>query len=208
MKSNHRKDSDSFRIMICLNKIYTHKIDRGEMSRMNWNLFWTAFGAIGGTLGAIATTSAVIVALWQTKYNQKKKLKLSFSDNISIVPQSGSIIKRYVGVTVANIGNREVVIKGWGFELKKPYSMMIVSDISSFDKWIQPKLPYRLSLEESITLYYEKDLFTKVVTDYCDKEELKQYKPIRFYVVDSTDKRHYIKTQKNAINYYKQQESH
>ena len=28
---------------------------------MNWELFWTAFGAIGGTLGAIATTAAVIV---------------------------------------------------------------------------------------------------------------------------------------------------
>ena len=37
---------------------------------MDWNLFWTAFGAIGGTLGAVATTAAVVVALWQTKYSQ------------------------------------------------------------------------------------------------------------------------------------------
>ena len=34
---------------------------------MEWNLFWTAFGAIGGTIGAFAATAAVIVALWQTK---------------------------------------------------------------------------------------------------------------------------------------------
>lgn len=27
---------------------------------MDWNLFWTAFGAIGGTLGALATFVAVI----------------------------------------------------------------------------------------------------------------------------------------------------
>lgn len=26
---------------------------------MDWNLFWSAFGAIGGTLGAVATTAAV-----------------------------------------------------------------------------------------------------------------------------------------------------
>lgn len=45
---------------------------------MDWNLFWTAFGAIGGTLGALATFIAVIVALWQTKFSYKKKLQLSF----------------------------------------------------------------------------------------------------------------------------------
>lgn len=28
---------------------------------MDWNLFWTAFGAIGGTLGAVATTAAVVL---------------------------------------------------------------------------------------------------------------------------------------------------
>lgn len=58
---------------------------------MNWELFWTAFGAIGGTLGAIATTAAVIVALWQTKYANKKQLKVEFSDNIVVVPSQGDL---------------------------------------------------------------------------------------------------------------------
>ncbi len=39
---------------------------------MDTNLFCDAFGAIGGILGAIATFTAVIVALWQTKLNYKK----------------------------------------------------------------------------------------------------------------------------------------
>ena len=43
---------------------------------MDWNLIWTAVGAIGGTLGAFATSIAVIVALWQTKFNYKKKIRL------------------------------------------------------------------------------------------------------------------------------------
>lgn len=34
------------------------------------NLFWNAFGAVGGTVGACATAGAVVVALWQTKYSQ------------------------------------------------------------------------------------------------------------------------------------------
>ena len=115
------------------------------MNGIDWNLFWTAFGAIGGTLGALATAAAVIVALWQTRYSQKKKLKLSFTDDIAVVPQNGTVVRRYVGVRIANIGNREVVITGWGFDLEKPHSMMIVPDLSPIEKAIQPKLPYILS---------------------------------------------------------------
>lgn len=174
------------------------------MNCIDWNLFWTAFGAIGGTLGALATAAAVIVALWQTKYSQRKKLKLSFTDDIAVVPQNGTVIRRYVGVSIANIGNREAVITGWGFDLAKPQSMLIVPDTSPIEKAIQPKLPYRLSLEESITLYYQKDLFTQVVTESCDNKQLKKDQPIRFYVSDSTGKKHYVNTQKNAAAYYKQ----
>lgn len=50
---------------------------------MDWALFWNAFGAIGGTLGVLATIIAVIVALWQTKYSQKKKIKLCFNEDIT-----------------------------------------------------------------------------------------------------------------------------
>ena len=84
---------------------------------MDWTLFWTAFGAIGGTVGAFATAAAVIVALWQTKYNQKKKLKLSFSEDITIVPENGNVFYRYIGVSVTNIGNRDVIISNWGFKM-------------------------------------------------------------------------------------------
>ena len=50
-----------------------------EATIIYWTLFWTACGAIGGTLSAIATTSAVIVALRQTKYANRKKLKVEFN---------------------------------------------------------------------------------------------------------------------------------
>ena len=43
---------------------------------MDWNLFWTAFGAIGATVGSVATAAAVIVALWQTRISFKKKLQI------------------------------------------------------------------------------------------------------------------------------------
>ena len=52
---------------------------------MDWNLFWTAFGAIGGTLGALATFLLQLL-LHYGKLNYKKKVQLSFTDNITIVP--------------------------------------------------------------------------------------------------------------------------
>lgn len=59
-------------------------------------VFWTAFGAIGATAGAIATFAAVVVALWQTKLSYKKKLKLSFTDDIAVVPDRKRQIMRRI----------------------------------------------------------------------------------------------------------------
>ena len=46
---------------------------------INWDIFWNA-------AGSIATFAAVLVALWQTRTANKKKLKLSFIENMTILP--------------------------------------------------------------------------------------------------------------------------
>ena len=165
---------------------------------MDPNLFWTAFGAIGGTLGAIATTAAVIVALWQTKFSHKKKLQLSFTDDITIVPEYEKKFYHYIGITVTNIGNRDVVVQNWGFKLNDASKIIIVPDISPMGRIIQVKLPYSLQIEESITLYYEKELFQSVLDEYMKKGKLDKNKKIRFYVTDSTAKSHFVLTNKTA----------
>ena len=97
---------------------------------MDWNLFWTAVGAIGGSIGAIATFSAVVVALWQTKYNNRKKLKVTVTEKNSVVSMKDNQIFHYVGLSVINIGNRDVVIKSWGFELNGDSRLVIISELS------------------------------------------------------------------------------
>ena len=148
---------------------------------MDWELFWTAFGAIGGTIGAIATTLAVIVALWQTKFNYKKKLKLSFSDLITIASESLNNFYKYVGVTVINIGNRDVVINNWGFYLEDNSIMLIFADTSPIGRIIQKDLPYRLQIEESVTLYYDKEKFEKTLNDCVKKRFSNQNKKNKFF---------------------------
>lgn len=170
---------------------------------MDWNLFWTAFGAIGGTLGAVATFIAVIVALWQTKLSYKKKVLLSFTDNITIIPGIGNGCYHYIGVTVTNIGNRDIVIQNWGFELDDGSQMLIVPDTSLIGRVLQVKLPHRLQIEEGTTLYYEKVLFLNALSNCIEKGKLKKNKKIKFYVSDSTTKKHYVLTNKIAAELLK-----
>ena len=165
---------------------------------MDWNLFWTAFGAIGGTVGAVATFTAVVVALWQTKVSYKKKLQLSFTDDIAVVPESGSGIYRYVGVNVTNVGNRDIVIQSWGFICHDKLKIIIVPDTSRIGRMLQTKMPHRLLVEEGMTLYYDKACFHNVLDEHIKKGSINPNKKINFYVTDSTSKTYYTLTKKTA----------
>ena len=170
-------------------------------------LFWTAFGAIGGTLGALATAAAVIVALWQTKYSQRKKLKLVFCDDVKAVTGPGQEVTELVSLNVINTGNRITVLTRWGFLLKGGQRMMIFSNIPIdtlpplFQTQFKTEFPYKLDVEQRVTLYYEKCLFTKIVSESCQNNELNPERKIVFYVTDSTGKEYFVKSQKRAKEY-------
>lgn len=163
---------------------------------MDMQLFWTAFAAIGGTLGALATTTAVIVALWQTKYAHKKKISLSFYEGVSAV--IGEKTHTFVGMSIANIGNRNIVIKNWGWFLNDG-EMMLVSPLTDFPlNQMQPQLPYKLELEECTNLYMEKEKFLNNLQESITKKLLKPNQKIKFWVLDSVGKNHYVYSNKTV----------
>lgn len=164
---------------------------------MDWNLFWTAFGAIGGTLGAVATTAAVVVALWQTKYSQKKIIKLGFSDNFQLYnPNTGESVK-FIGISVTNTGNRKVIIRTWGVHLKEGSAIVMPPvDANGIEKMVYTKLPQTLDLEESIDLQWQKDKFQLFLK--ANEDNIEKSKPLVFYVNDSIGKQYTVKTKKNA----------
>jgi hypothetical protein len=45
----------------------------------NWGIFWTA-------LGSVATSCACIIALWQTKHSNLKKIKLKYGTATAVDP--------------------------------------------------------------------------------------------------------------------------
>lgn len=156
---------------------------------MDWMLFWTAFGAIGGTIGAFATTAAVIVALWQTKYTNKKALKVEFSDNIRVGSCNSNPARwmEYVGITVTNIGNRNVKLMDWRFEFPDKKSGLILQDYLQIGKTLSEKWPMTLEPEDQTSQYWDKELFYAYVLDEapkCSNRDMK--KRITWIVKDST----------------------
>lgn len=146
---------------------------------MCWDLFWTAFGAIGASLGAVATTLAVIVALWQTKYTHKKKLKIYFIDNFQLYNQNTGASVKYIGVRVTNIGNRKLIIQNWGLHMKKGDVIILKpTEAGRFERLAYADLPRTLDLEEFIDLQLQIDRFKTFLQE--NKDNLDINKPLVF----------------------------
>ena len=124
-----------------------------------------------GAVGAVATFSAVVVALWQTKYANRKKLKCSFSDNI-IIADNYNNMKKYVGMIITNIGNKRVIINSWSVKTKNGYLRFLtdlsgITDSDILDRRLsaEMKLPHVLETEEQFTFYFPYDLFCKNINN-------------------------------------------
>lgn len=167
---------------------------------MDWNLFWTAFGAIGGTVGALATAAAVIVALWQTKYNFKKKVKVRFTDNAMAI--NDTLKQKLICVEVINIGNRDIIVQNWGIKTKKrEYCIFTGAATNPFFRNLNKQLPYTVRIEELFSLYYPFDLFKKQANDLIETKEINPLDKVSFYFHDSTGKEYIVKTSKTAQQY-------
>lgn len=168
------------------------------MINTDWNLFWTAFEAIGATIGALATVIAVCVALWQTKYSQKKKLKLVFTDNSVVWDQRTGENEKFISLSVINIGNRKVIVDAWGIKFKNQEAIVVYmpDDTNKFEAMLYKKMPIELEIEESVELVWSMTKFIKFLKIY--ENEVEDNKPITFYVRDTTGVRHCTKTKKTA----------
>jgi len=159
-----------------------------------WNL-------IIGAIGAIATFSAVLVALWQTKYANRKRLKCSFIENYTVCDSTAS--KNSVGMSISNIGNNKVTIQSWGIKTAQSYLLILTSslDPDRFDKAVAVKTPYELETEKNITFFYVKDLFCAQVKKLIERGEIRNNKRIQFVVYDVTGKQYKVKSKKAAKEY-------
>lgn len=168
----------------------------------DYNLFWTAFAAIGQAVGAMATSAAVIITLWQIRYANKKRLKLQFSDNNIVFSENGNLEYHFVSLTVTNIGNRNVIVTSWGIKVSKKQNLLIVPDMKSpVVKIIQKPLPCTLKPEETVDLVFDIKLFLRNLREQIKEGVFSEKDRLVLYAVDSTGKKYCVKSQKSIKKY-------
>ena len=155
-------------------------------------------------LGTIATFSAVLVALYQTRLANKKKLKLTFEYNTIILLDPPVL---YVSMSVANTGNKDIILDSWRIVCKSKQHCQIMTDLAdnSIEKALSVKLPYKLEPEERKTFYFKKDKFLELLKEKVENGELSEKDKVLFLVRDSIGKDYFVKSSK-SIKYYLENE--
>lgn len=137
-------------------------------------------------LGSLATAVACIIALWQTKLQIRRKLKLK---SRTIVQNEGGNIQVFLGLDIINIGYMKVIIREWCVPVKKGKKLILIPEPGPQEV----HLPYELEPGEGVCLLFYPENFKKKLKELESKSLLKHTSSLRFDIVDSVDNVYSIK---------------
>lgn len=165
----------------------------------DWGMFWQA-------ASALATALAAIIALWQTRYQNRKKVKIAFNERV-IYALGHSIglatNYEYVSLDVVNTGNRKIIIKSYGIKLDDNQIWVILPEKTPIGSIT---LPVELDIEQCVSLTWTKESFIKVLHDL----NLNKYpvgKRVPFFVQDTTGTYYMCKSSKTIQQYLDEAEN-
>lgn len=152
---------------------------------MDWNLFWSAFGAIGTTVGSLTTAIAVLVAVKQYKQPLEKKIKVTHGMSFPIYNSDPGAAQ--VHIEVKNLGIREVSISSFFLSNGKMnfYLNRIQSDIQKLN------LPCVLKPEESISFFIDYEKFKLEIKRLASEKYIKNKEKLKVCVQDSLGQMHF-----------------
>mgnify|MGYP004514195235 FL=1 len=157
----------------------------------DWGMFWQA-------ASAIATAFAAIIALWQTRYQNRKKVKITFNESV-IYAFGGSLELAdkniYVSLDVVNTGNRKIIIKNYGIKLPDGYKLIILQEPTPAGT---TKLPAELDIEQCVSFTWKKDKFIKQLQSLSDYPKNKK---VPFFVQDTAGTYYMFKSPKTIQQY-------
>lgn len=165
---------------------------------MDWNTFWSAFGAIGTTIGSLTTAIAVIIAVKQYKQPLKKIIKVEFKSAMTIDTISDKPLSFYC-VIIKNKGIRQVQINSINIQGNKKILWLNNAQYNSFAKI---NLPVKIEPEESRDFYFEINNFKNSIKKAVEDNILKGNQKLVVYVTDSLGDDYFCKTKikiKNMI---------
>lgn len=83
---------------------------------MDWNLFWNAFGAIGTTIGTMAT--AVVALLTFRQYSLSKSTKLKIKIEAQAITKSSGLVMKYFVLNFINVGVVDLYVNEISIEVR------------------------------------------------------------------------------------------
>lgn len=163
----------------------------------DWGMFWQA-------ASAIATAVAAIIALWQTRYQNRKKVKITFNESV-IYAFGGSLELadkcQYVSLDVVNTGNRKIIISSYGIKLPDGYKWVILQEPTPAGII---KLPAELDIEQCVSFAWKKDKFIMQLQNLSDYPRNKK---IPFFVQDTAGTYYIFKSPKTIQQYLDEAEN-
>ncbi len=163
---------------------------------MDWNLFWSAFVAIGTTIGSITTAIAVVVAVVQYKQPLSKRIKITVNTSIPI--SDCGLDENYLCISIANTGvrtvfitniylntrNKNIVINKLMMDLQNPYS--------------EVAFPKELTPESVVQVYIPYSKLSDYFSHLANQNIISKNQKIKILATDTTLGEHYFKTKLKA----------
>ncbi|MCL2544657.1 MAG: hypothetical protein FWE77_01930 [Clostridia bacterium] len=184
-----------------MQKKTTKGITNNIMPTSNEITTFEIWSLIISAVAAVATFAAVIVALWQTKYANRKRVKLKSSTQALlpvITMETGSkVLSETLSqcVDITNIGNRDIVIDGFSIEFSRDFMLQIVD----FMNIINPQLPIKIAAEERERLQVDFPSLCEMILK--NKKTIGKFdKKLKFCITDSTGKKYRIKSNRTIEN--------
>lgn len=161
---------------------------------MDWDLFWSAFGAIGTTVGSMITAIAVVVAVYQYKQPLKKRIRISFSSGIIVFPLDDSDDQIYT-INVSNTGIRPVVLTNIYFRVGK--NNLVLNNLEHSDL-SKPKFPCTLNQEEAVSMHISSLRLRAILAKMIAENKISGRAKIKILVTDTTGGEYFHKTKCKA----------
>jgi len=169
---------------------------------MDWAVFWSAFGAIGTTIGSLITAIAVIIAVRQYKQPITKRIKIMFNLEFPIM-SDGNSPEIWAGIGVTNIGTRPIQIKNIMLNLGDK-NLLISSIQIQYPEILPIQFPSELQLEENVEMHLQFNRLAYELSKLIQKDEIMANRKIKILVSDTANQKYLYKTKwsaKRIINF-------
>ena len=156
---------------------------------MDWNVFWSAFGAIGTTIGSLITAGAVVVAVKQYKQPITKLIKVGFNSSF-VMDMNKNPMELYT-LSIKNRGVRPVTINGI---YTKGYKQNLFMNLMQ-SKFVEYKIfPVDVQPEECVNFYFEASKFRETLREMSQNKYLKKGQKLIVFAQDSLGDEYYCDT--------------